>query len=288
LETKSLQPPSTALQRHYVAARHQHSMVDMGRKRSPSTARADQGRLKQAAQQFAEGVERGMDEDDVAAMQLGATDATGLTKKQQYYLDKVKAKLAEQAAEAKRERELKSIKFTQGKRAYSTGQYDASMVLFQDALEQEGDLSPLGGEIQLWLALAYQANGMEAECIELYKSIEKNHPLPKVKRQAASLRYIMEAPKLKLGEDEKVKLPILEATRYQKPRGSPSRPIPKSPTPSDNSKRKKTLEEEFWDNYKPPIPDLAKNRYLLVAGTILATGIAWYSVVLGNKPFIAR
>jgi len=62
----------------------------------------------------------------------------------------------QQAAEAKRERELKSIKFTQGKRAYSTGQYDASMVLFQDALEQEGDLSPLGGEIQLWLALAYQ------------------------------------------------------------------------------------------------------------------------------------
>ena len=41
------------------------------------------------------GLERGIDEDDVAAMQLGATDATGLTKKQQYYLDKVKAKLAE-------------------------------------------------------------------------------------------------------------------------------------------------------------------------------------------------
>ena len=41
------------------------------------------------------GLERGIDEDDIAAMQLGATDATGLTKKQQYYLDKVKAKLAE-------------------------------------------------------------------------------------------------------------------------------------------------------------------------------------------------
>ena len=42
-----------------------------------------------------QGWERGIDEDDIAAMQLGATDATGLTKKQQYYLDKVKAKLAE-------------------------------------------------------------------------------------------------------------------------------------------------------------------------------------------------
>jgi hypothetical protein len=66
---------------------------------------------------------------------------------------------------------------------------------------------------------------MEAECIELYKSIEKNHPLPKVKRQAASLRYIMEAPKLKLGEDERVKLPILEATRYKSaPTHSPHPP----------------------------------------------------------------
>jgi hypothetical protein len=58
----------------------------------------------------------------------------------------------------------------------------------------------------------------------------------------------------------------------RKPRGSFSRALPKSPSVSDSSKRKKTLEEEFWDNYKPPIPDLAKNRYLLVAGTLLATG----------------
>ena len=121
-----------------------------------------------------------------------------------------------------------------------------------EALESEGDLSPLGGEIQLWLALAYQvrlsrkapelqikkpatsyilpitsspcispihaltqACGKQLECIELYKSIEKNHPLPKVKRQAAELRYIMEAPKLRIGPDERVKLPILEdQSRY--------------------------------------------------------------------------
>ena len=62
----------------------------------------------------------------------------------------------QEAAEAKREKELKSLKFTQGKRAYSTGQYAASLVLFQEALDKEGELSALGGEIQLWLALAYQ------------------------------------------------------------------------------------------------------------------------------------
>ena len=60
-----------------------------------------------------------------------------------------------------------------------------------------------------------QANGMELECIDLYKKIEKNHPIGKVKRQAANLRYIMEAPKLTLGPDERVTLPILQdQSRY--------------------------------------------------------------------------
>ena len=60
-----------------------------------------------------------------------------------------------------------------------------------------------------------QANGMDSECIELYKKIEKHHPLGKIKRQAANLRYIMEAPKMVLGEDEKIKLPVLQdQSRY--------------------------------------------------------------------------
>ena len=60
-----------------------------------------------------------------------------------------------------------------------------------------------------------QANGNEKQCIELYKSIEKNHPLPKVRRQAADLRYIMEAPKLVIGPDERVTIPILQdQSRY--------------------------------------------------------------------------
>lgn len=50
------------------------------------------------------------------------------------------------------------MRFNQGKKAYSRGQYAESEVLFQEALDTEGDLSPLGGEIQLWLALAYQAS----------------------------------------------------------------------------------------------------------------------------------
>ena len=83
------------------------------------------------------------------------------------------------------------------------------MALLEGALNEEGPFTPLGGEIQLWLALAYQAVGRETDCIDMYKAVEKTHPLTSVRRQAAGLRYIMEAPKLELAPDEKVSIPLL-------------------------------------------------------------------------------
>jgi hypothetical protein len=44
-----------------------------------------------------------------------------------------------------------------------------------------------------------QACGREADCIDLYKRIEQEHPVAKIKKQAYELRYIMEAPKLTVG-----------------------------------------------------------------------------------------
>ena len=168
------------------------------------------------------------------------------------------------------------------------GQYPASARLLEQAQNEEGPFSQLGGEIQLWLALAYQvgqggvccagvawgpaqsasplapwrngqpqarvaleaasprcglppfrpyrrtraasahpcrthaalppaarathrppscgslphralqACGREEACLETYRTLEKTHPLPAIRRQAADLRYIMEAPKLQV------------------------------------------------------------------------------------------
>lgn len=55
-----------------------------------------------------------------------------------------------------------------------------------------------------------QACGREAECIQVYKTVEQTHPNNAVKKQAAELRYIMEAPKLQLRPEEKISLPLLE------------------------------------------------------------------------------
>ena len=63
--------------------------------------------------------------------------------------------------------------------------------------------------MQLWLALAYQATGREEECLDTYRTLERTHPLPAIRRQAEQLRYIMEAPKLTISPEERVQIPVL-------------------------------------------------------------------------------
>lgn len=64
--------------------------------------------------------------------------------------------------------------------------------------------------MQLWLALAYDAMGRHADCIAVYKRLESSHPNKNLRKQAADLRFIAEAPKLKISQDEMVKIPLME------------------------------------------------------------------------------
>jgi len=64
----------------------------------------------------------------------------------------------QQAAKNEAEKAERYKEFTLGKYAYGKGQYQSSTQLFTAALDKEGPFSPMGGEIQLWLALAYQVN----------------------------------------------------------------------------------------------------------------------------------
>lgn len=57
------------------------------------------------------------------------------------------------------------------------------------------------------------ANKKEDECIAMFKHLEETHPVRAVQRQAENLRFIMEAPKLEIGEDEKVKVPLMNLDR---------------------------------------------------------------------------
>jgi tetratricopeptide (TPR) repeat protein len=232
-------------------------------------------RLNDAASAFVKGLQSGRDEDDLVAQELGVNELSDLQEK---YKDKIKLKLAERAEDLQREKDQKSALFVYGKKAYERGQYPAATQAFERALDEEGPFTGLGGEIQLWLALAYQACGREEDCIELYKRVEQTHPLSKIKRQAAHLRYIMEAPKLKLGDDEKIKIPVLEGVDRYVAAKKQSMTRPRPPPTQTTRKWKKTLEEEFLDGYKPP--QWVTNKYVWVAGSIFAVGVACYSAML--------
>ncbi|XP_062199468.1 uncharacterized protein LOC133901935 isoform X2 [Phragmites australis] len=115
-------------------------------------------------------------------------------------LQKVAKEQAERRATAKQMFEL-------GQKAYGRGLYGRSIEFLEAALTIIRPSSLLGGEIQIWLAMAYEANRRHKDCIALYKELESSHPMINIRRQAAELRYILESPKLKISNDEVVSIP---------------------------------------------------------------------------------
>ena len=57
--------------------------------------------------------------------------------------------------------------------------------------------------------MAYEANNRHKDCIDLYKKLESSHPSVSIRRQAKDLRYILQAPKLKISQEEMVTIPLI-------------------------------------------------------------------------------
>ncbi|GJN34665.1 hypothetical protein PR202_gb23348 [Eleusine coracana subsp. coracana] len=121
--------------------------------------------------------------------------------------ERVRRELEKVAKEQAERRETAKQMFDLGQKAYGRGMYGRSIEFLEAALTIIRPSSLLGGEIQIWLAMAYEANRRHKDCIALYKELENNHPMISIRRQAAELRYISEAPKLKISNDEVVSIP---------------------------------------------------------------------------------
>ncbi|MCO5577007.1 hypothetical protein L7F22_030829 [Adiantum nelumboides] len=124
--------------------------------------------------------------------------------------EKLSEELAKKAKEQAEKRRQAEQMFQLGQRAYGRGMYDKAVELFEGALTNIPGSSHLGGEVQVWLAMAYEADGKHARCIALYKTLEKTHPSGYIRRQAKDLRYILEAPKLKISKEEMVTVPLID------------------------------------------------------------------------------
>lgn len=178
-------------------------------------------------------------------------------------LEKVAKEQAERRATAK-------LMYEVGQKAYGRGMYGRAIEFFEGALTIIPRPTLFGGEIQIWLAMAYEANNRHADCIALYQQLEKKHPILSIRRQAAELRYILQAPKLKISQEEMVTIPLIGSSydsyagtwtdKYkdveQKRSGSTTNQLPSS----------KDYMADFMV-WRPPV-GLEKNRAFWVAVTL--------------------
>ncbi|GKV14577.1 hypothetical protein SLEP1_g25431 [Rubroshorea leprosula] len=142
-----------------------------------------------------------------AEAEEGEGDGKELTEEQKML--RVRKELEKAAQEQAERRATAKLMFELGQKAYGKGMYRRSIEFLEGALTIIPRPSLFGGEIQIWLAMAYEANNRHADCIELYLQLEEMHPNVSIRRQAADLRYIYQAPKIKITQEEMVTIPTI-------------------------------------------------------------------------------
>ncbi|KAJ8548365.1 hypothetical protein K7X08_030834 [Anisodus acutangulus] len=120
----------------------------------------------------------------------------------------VRRELEKVAKEQAERRKTAQLMFDLGQKAYG-GMYGRVTEFLEGVLTIIPRPTLFGGEIQIWLAMANEANNRHADCIDLYKQLERKHPSISIQRQAAELRYILQAPKLKISQEEMVTIPLI-------------------------------------------------------------------------------
>ncbi|KAE8710219.1 60S ribosomal protein L27a-3-like [Hibiscus syriacus] len=196
---------------------------------------------------------------------------------------RVRKELEKVVQEQGERRATAQLMFELGQKAYGRGMYGRAIEFLEAALTIIPRSTLFGGEIQIWLAMAYEANNRHADCIALYQQLEKNHPSVSIRRQASELRYILQAPKLKITQEEMVTIPLIGSSydsyaatwtdknkdRDQKTIGSTTNQLPWS--------------RDFLSDFlvwRPPV-GLEKNRAFWVALTV------WFGLV-GAAVFLQK
>ncbi|CAN6464259.1 unnamed protein product [Victoria cruziana] len=145
-------------------------------------------------------------------LQAGEAEAVAAVAEEETEEEKrqrVRKELEKLAKEQAERRETAKLMFEVGQKAYGKGNYGRAIEFLEAALTIIPRQTLFGGEIQIWLAMAYEAKNRHKDCIALYRELESKHPSVSIRRQAAGLRYILQAPKLKISEEEMVTIPLI-------------------------------------------------------------------------------
>ena len=98
--------------------------------------------------------------------------------------------------------------YQSGQIAFERGEYRQAVGCFLAALAQVQPNTKIGGEVQVWLATAYEATGQipeaKALCLQL-----SNHPNLDTRQASKRMLYIMQAPELTRRDEWLIKIPDL-------------------------------------------------------------------------------
>jgi len=141
-----------------------------------------------------------------------------------------------------------------------------------------------GGRVLIFKAMALDALGRETEAAEVYKSLEETHPLTTIRKQAEELLYILEAPRLKIGADERVSIPDMSNFEKNDPKRRRGRaPVRIQAAPGGKKEKELNWQDKFAKEYKVPLPEQLKNKYVQVMTVVLVVGVAFWSATVVGK-----
>ena len=117
--------------------------------------------------------------------------------------------------------------------------------MVQGGAEETSETSLLGGRIQIYLALSLDAYGQRDKALDIYAYLESVHPEKSIRKQAEELRFILEAPRMEIGENERVDVPLLRDPDAFAPYSNKWSTASSSSGSGARAKREKTLQQEY-------------------------------------------
>jgi tetratricopeptide (TPR) repeat protein len=127
-----------------------------------------------------------------------------------------------------------------GQIAFERGDYRQAVSSFLTAIAQVQPNSRIGGEVQIWLVMAFEAAGQIQEAKALCQKLS-NHPSLDTRQASKRMLYIMQAPELMRRDEWLTKIPDLSHLEDSKGRSGSSNTSSSSPPP----KQEKSLEERY-------------------------------------------
>ncbi len=169
--------------------------------------------------------------------------------------------------------EIAKTRYQTGKVAFENGQYREAIENLEKASALLAPNSRLGGEVEIWLVTAYEADGRTDDAIALCERL-KRHPHFETSKQARRMFYILKAPKLKRPSEWMIQIPDLAALPDNELKIS----VAAKSTKSSVQQKPKPSEREFVDLSQVNTRD---NRFIWVA--LIAIGLTisylvWLSI----------